>query len=391
MKKIISTILILVFMLSFTAAAAPVEEFHMAESVARDLKELNLFQGVSEGNFDLDRAPTRTEALVMLIRLLGKEKAALDGNYKHPFKDVPAWADKYVGYAYANGLTKGVSATEFGTSNANCNMYVTFILRALGFSDTNGRDFTWNNPYDCAYNCGLSLINVDRENFMRSDVALISYAALSATTYDQDHLSNKLITAGVFSSEKFLSVYDILKTTSAEENFEYNRRLRDFLLTYGEAIPYSIGTQILEDYAISLTSVDGKYFYTLKYVPYTGYLYAEEALTEDNMKNYVSSSLYFASRENTADEMTISFIVNDLGTEIYSKHFIKPSNYTTESEIILPKWDPINIASDFYTKENTEGVVSIQIKDIIETTQLILVEEKLGFTLVDMGFKSFFK
>ena len=109
------------------------------------------------------------------------------------------------------------------------------------------------------------------------------------------------------------------------------------------------------------------------------------------MKNYVSSSLYFASRENAPDEMTISVAVNDLGTQIYTWHFIKPSNYTTESQIDLPKWDPINIASDFYTKENTERVASILIRDVIETTQLILVEEKLGFTLVDMGFKSFFK
>ena len=46
----------------------------------------------------------------MLTRLLGAEKTALAGNWKHPFTDVPQWADKYVGWLYQNGLTKGVSA-----------------------------------------------------------------------------------------------------------------------------------------------------------------------------------------------------------------------------------------------------------------------------------------
>ena len=47
----------------------------------------------------------------MLIRVLGKEPAALKSDWTHPFTDVASWADKYVGYAYENVLTKGVSAT----------------------------------------------------------------------------------------------------------------------------------------------------------------------------------------------------------------------------------------------------------------------------------------
>jgi len=45
--------------------------------LAEDLKELGLFKGVSDTDFALNRAPTRTEALVMLIRVLGKENEAL--------------------------------------------------------------------------------------------------------------------------------------------------------------------------------------------------------------------------------------------------------------------------------------------------------------------------
>ena len=70
---------------------------------------------------------TRAEASVMLTRLLGAEKTALAGNWKHPFTDVPQWADKYVGWLYQNGLTKGVSATLYGSQrNVTCDQYCIF-------------------------------------------------------------------------------------------------------------------------------------------------------------------------------------------------------------------------------------------------------------------------
>ena len=82
----------------------------------------------------------------MLIRVLGKESEALNGSWEHPFNDVADWADKYVGYAYENGLTNGVSDTQFGTGTASSFTYLTFVLRALGYSDVNGADFTWDKP-----------------------------------------------------------------------------------------------------------------------------------------------------------------------------------------------------------------------------------------------------
>jgi trk system potassium uptake protein TrkH len=93
------------------------------EILAQELKDLGLFRGVSETDFDLDRAPSRVEALVMLIRVLGKESEVTGDTWKHPFTDVPGWADNYVGYAYSKGLTNGQSATQFGTGDANAAMF----------------------------------------------------------------------------------------------------------------------------------------------------------------------------------------------------------------------------------------------------------------------------
>lgn len=142
-NKLLSLLLAVILLLALVLPVAAARDFSDSETKAAALKSLGLFQGVSDTNFDLGRAPTRTEALVMFIRLMGKEDDALVGYYRHPFTDVPSWADGYVGYAYQNGYTNGVSATKFGSSDtASSAMYLTFVLRALGYSDASGGDFT---------------------------------------------------------------------------------------------------------------------------------------------------------------------------------------------------------------------------------------------------------
>lgn len=177
-------------------------DFKTETAAAERLKALGLFQGVgtnSDGspNFDLARTPTRVEALVMLIRLLGQEDEALSDNWAHPFTDVPEWAHKYVGYAFANKLTNGTSTTEFGTGSASCQMYLTFVLRSLGYSDVGNVDFSWDKPETLALTVGIMPEGLQAENFLRADVVLISEAALSAKLKDSgDTLFNKLMADG---------------------------------------------------------------------------------------------------------------------------------------------------------------------------------------------------
>ena len=127
MKKLLYFVLLLSIILSFATGVAA-RDYTYEQTLAVELKELGVFRGVAENDFALDRAPTRVEALVMLIRALGKEKAATEGAWTHPFTDVPQWADAYVGYAYVSGLTNGSSATQFGTGDASAAMYLTFML-----------------------------------------------------------------------------------------------------------------------------------------------------------------------------------------------------------------------------------------------------------------------
>ena len=223
MKKIISIILILVMSVGLMPIA-DASQNSSAEKMAQNLKALGIFRGVSETNFDLDRAPTRIEALVMLVRLLGKETSALESSATHPFRDVPQWADSYVGYAYRDGLTKGISDTEFGTGNATIQMYLTFVLRALCYSDTNGADFSYSEPYTLSYQTGILPDSVNQDNFLRADVVKISYAAMSAYMKNTSTtLSTKLIEEGVFTKEEFDTYYTDVWDSELSSEEIYNK------------------------------------------------------------------------------------------------------------------------------------------------------------------------
>ena len=135
MKRIFVTALavtLLVVSLSVSASASRNDE------LAKELAAIGMFRGTSSG-FELDRAPTRSEAAIMLTRLYGAEdKAKADyeaGTITHPFTDVSAFSSPYVAWLYANGITKGTSATTFSASKS-CTLtnYAAFLLRACSAS-----------------------------------------------------------------------------------------------------------------------------------------------------------------------------------------------------------------------------------------------------------------
>lgn len=203
-RKTISLLIALIMCVLVFPVSASARTFAFEEMHAQALKELGLFKGVSDTDFDLERPATRVEAIVMLIRLIGCENDALSNHYWHPFTDVPAWANDYIGYAYTNGLANGISATEFGTGDVTAAMYLTFALRALGYDDKNG-DFSWSNPYDLAKEANLIRWNVDLDNFLRADIATISLATLEAPQkeYPLAPLADWLIYKGVFTYDQY--------------------------------------------------------------------------------------------------------------------------------------------------------------------------------------------
>ena len=180
---------------------------------ADSLHEMGLFQGTQNG-YDLDRTPTRAEAAVMLVRLLGKEAEVKTLTYTAPFTDLKGWEKPYVQYLYNNGLVNGTCRTTFNpTGKCTAQMYATFLLRALGYSDT--ADFSYANAIETAREQGIydtGIINT--QNFLRDDAAVASYTALSVspknsegTLLDQLVSENAITEANAKSYQNLFSTY----------------------------------------------------------------------------------------------------------------------------------------------------------------------------------------
>jgi len=171
-----------------------------AQTKAESLKVLGLFNGTDKG-FELERVPTRMEAIIMLIRMTGKENDALYSEWENPFTDAPTWenAAQYLGYAYENGLTTGVSEGKFDPdSTASAQMYITFMLRALGYADTSDAT-VWDNWEALAKDAKVLPSGVNTADFTRGDAVLVSYAALSASMANDDAtLAETLLALGTF-------------------------------------------------------------------------------------------------------------------------------------------------------------------------------------------------
>ena len=178
-NRALALALCLMLTFSVTAASAGAEDY---TPYAESLSELGVFKGTGSG-FALDRTATRIEGVVMLVRLMGGEaEAQAMAGEAIPFTDVQSWASGYVAYAWKNGLTNGTGGTTFGSDNLlDARMYVTFLLRCLGYRDSEG-DFSYAQALDFAASIGLldDALKTSAQGvaFLRGHVARLSYEAL---------------------------------------------------------------------------------------------------------------------------------------------------------------------------------------------------------------------
>lgn len=195
---ILFTTLLLTAALCVTASASAFD------TVAEDLSAIGMLRGTENG-FELDRAPTRSEAAIMLVRLYGAEDAAKTaydaGELKHPFTDVSEFASPYVAWVYTNGISKGTSATTFGSSSkCTSQNYLVFLLRALGYKD--GTDFQYDDAEAFAMSKGLFDISSITGSFLRDDLAALTYQALACDLADgSTYLLDSLVKSGAIKSD----------------------------------------------------------------------------------------------------------------------------------------------------------------------------------------------
>jgi len=221
MKKTFLILIVLVLMVSFQSAFAVTTDY---TNEADMLNSLGLFNGTTNG-YELDRIPTRIESAAMLVRLLGAESEAKENNYKHPFTDVPEWANYIAGYLYEKGLTKGIGNNLFGSNqNTITRDYSTFMLRSLGYGDS---DFNYQDALNFAVSKDIitteELEDFNSQEFKRNEMVLLSYNTLKVPVKgDSALLAEKLVESGVISAQKAYDAgmgnYEVLPIKVYKEN-----------------------------------------------------------------------------------------------------------------------------------------------------------------------------
>lgn len=207
---------------------------------AKALQRLNVLRG-SGGDLMLDRTANRMEGAAMLVRLLGAEKEALTGIYNHPFTDVEAWADPYIGYLYVNGLTNGIGNNLYGSEQPiNEKAYITFLLRALGYSDRDGIDFTWDTVEQASREKGLLYSNEsfsETAPFKRERLAELSWRAM----FLKQKTRNKLLLVflhdqGMITDESVEALMETDNPPMLDQWFSYLPQLEEGLKNHDEKI-----------------------------------------------------------------------------------------------------------------------------------------------------------
>lgn len=185
-------------------------------ALADALYEMGLFQGSGTAygsGYDLEVPSTRIMGLVMFLRLIGEEQAALSSTAVNPFTDTAAWSDRYLAYAYEKGYVNGVGESASGQlyyapdRQISANEYMTLILRALGYTDSGtAPDFTWDTAVDKSVAWGVLTSGEQAmlagSSFLRAQVVYLSYFSLNAPMKNGGVLLDRTVTSGVLTRSR---------------------------------------------------------------------------------------------------------------------------------------------------------------------------------------------
>ncbi len=278
MKKRIIYLLLIIIAITIIPVSCRDADNITANDAAEKLHDLGLLAGVGTNadgsiNFDTSGSLTRAQSITQVVRFLGKEKEATENANEHPFTDLPAWSVPYVSYAYANGVTKGVSNTKFAPDNAMTEAaFLTAILRVLGYNDAAG-DFTWSAPHALAKETGLITDTTANESFTRGDAFVICYRALFAAVKGENKtIADTLIADGVITKEKynevtkqeelkteFLSITDLKQKSEEGDHANDDYRTSSLEINYRENV-------VLTSVVTEQTRYDQAYYPRVKMV-----------------------------------------------------------------------------------------------------------------------------
>ena len=142
MKKVLSLVLALALVLGSFAPVFAAENEYAAEGAK--LQELGVLAGDGNG-LNLDGELTRAELYTLVSRLMDQEETAktypVKGNIIFDDVNEGDWYDGIVGWAFGNGLTKGMGNGTFAPNDVvPAQQLQALMLRVLGYTDVEWDD-----------------------------------------------------------------------------------------------------------------------------------------------------------------------------------------------------------------------------------------------------------
>ena len=186
----LASVMLLGMMVVGTGASyADVTSKHNQEAI-EVMQAVGVMSGDDKGNFNPDQKVTRGEMAVVMANLLNLNVKDFIGA-KTPFTDVPEWAVPYVAACYADGITAGISATQYGFNyEVTTAQAALMMMKALGYFQ-NAKDF--GSDWQVATVKQGSKINLfdgiaagASTAMTRNEVAQIALNTLKATKVETD-------------------------------------------------------------------------------------------------------------------------------------------------------------------------------------------------------------
>ena len=377
LKRALSLALASVMLLSMmvVGSGAAIADVDADKHNVEALEVLKLVKAmVGDGtNINPDQKVTRHEAAVVVSNLLGVDKKS----YKaHPFTDVASWADTSVAVCYAEGITGGISATEFGGNNTITTLQAgLFVLKALGYFQY-ASDFAADGWEKATTKAAAKIKLFDGveakayEGLTRNDFATIVFNALKSYIVEPD--AGRL---GVDANGNLATIYSYNATEETLMAKLFGEDLKDEGVapnaitgipeqtwTYGEGEDAeSVSIPAEADYAFSVEEdVDDL----------IAYMVEEEIVDEDEITCAIDYEDILAGADVEV------FVDSDDAVE-----YVVVKNYT------------------LYVVGETEELDEDEIEDLEETAneaakatiEILNTDESVAFTVYDINFKGDFE
>ena len=202
------------------------------------LKAVGVMTGDENGNFNPDKQVTRAEMAVVMANLLDLKVEDFKGA-SLPFTDVPEWAVPYVAACYADGITAGISATQYGSNNSVTTAQAALMMmKALGYFQLS-KDF--GSDWQVATVKQGSKIDLfdgivagASTAMTRNDVAQLTLNTLESTMVETDGTNTTITLPGGITIDSGDTKYEDRTTSKYDYNGDGEKTLQLCENLYGD-------------------------------------------------------------------------------------------------------------------------------------------------------------